>query len=92
MLGVRAKLGAGSRWLAGTVAMAAVLIAAGTASADMAAAKKWVDNEFQPSTLSKEEQLKEMEWFIKAAEAVQGHGDQRRCRRPSRRTSMNRRS
>jgi glycerol transport system substrate-binding protein len=29
--------------------------------------KKWVDEEFQPSTLSKKEQLKEMEWFIKAA-------------------------
>ena len=32
---------------------------AGTASADMAAAKKWVDEEFQPSTLSKDEQMKE---------------------------------
>ncbi len=37
---------------------------AGTASADMAAAKKWVDEEFQPSTLTKDEQMKEMEWFI----------------------------
>ncbi len=33
----------------------------------MAAAKKWIENEFQPSTLSKSEQLKEMEWFINAA-------------------------
>ena len=41
---------------------------AGTASADMAAAKKWVDEEFQPSTLTKEEQMREMEWCIKAAE------------------------
>ena len=40
---------------------------AGTASADMAAAKKWVDSEFQPSTLTKEQQMKEMEWFINAA-------------------------
>jgi glycerol transport system substrate-binding protein len=38
----------------------------------MAAAEKWVDNEFQPSTLSREDQLKEMEWFIKAAEPFQG--------------------
>ena len=29
----------------------------------MEAAKKWVENEFQPSTLSKDEQMKEMEWF-----------------------------
>ncbi|WP_051609301.1 ABC transporter substrate-binding protein [Fodinicurvata fenggangensis] len=38
------------------------------AMADMEAAERWIDEEFQPSTLSKEEQMKEMEWFIKAAE------------------------
>ncbi|MCK4502556.1 MAG: hypothetical protein KAU22_05935, partial [Desulfuromonadales bacterium] len=43
-----------------------------SASADMAAAKKWVDSEFQPSTLSKAEQMKEMEWFIKAAKPFKG--------------------
>ena len=37
-----------------------------------AAAKKWIDEEFQPSTLSKEEQMKEMEWFIKAAAPFKG--------------------
>ena len=42
------------------------------ANADMAAAKKWVDSEFQPSTLSKDEQLKEMEWFINAAKQFKG--------------------
>jgi len=42
------------------------------AAADLAAAKKWVDNEFQPSTLSKAEQMKEMEWFIKAAAPFKG--------------------
>jgi glycerol transport system substrate-binding protein len=42
------------------------------AAADMAAAQKWVDNEFQPSTLSKADQMKEMEWFIKAAEPFKG--------------------
>jgi glycerol transport system substrate-binding protein len=47
-------------------------MAAGPAMADMAAAKKWVDEEFQPSTLSKKEQLKEMEWFIKAAKPFKG--------------------
>ena len=43
-----------------------------TAMADMDAAKKWVDSEFQPSTLSKEDQLKEMEWFINAAKPFAG--------------------
>ncbi|HEX7043349.1 MAG TPA: ABC transporter substrate-binding protein [Burkholderiales bacterium] len=38
----------------------------------MAAAKRWVETEFQPSTLSKEEQLKEMEWFINAAKPFRG--------------------
>ncbi len=45
---------------------------AGTASADMTAAKKWIDEEFQPSTLTKDEQMKEMEWFIKAAVPFKG--------------------
>jgi glycerol transport system substrate-binding protein len=47
-------------------------MAAGPAMANMNAAKKWVDEEFQPSTLSKKEQLKEMEWFIKAAKPFVG--------------------
>ena len=40
--------------------------------ADEAAAQKWIDAEFQPSALSKEDQLKEMQWFIKAAEPFKG--------------------
>ena len=32
------------------------------ASPQMDAAKKWVENEFQPSTLTKEQQMKEMEF------------------------------
>ena len=47
-------------------------LAAGPAMADMAAAKKWVDEEFQPSTLTKAEQMKEMEWFIKASKPFKG--------------------
>ena len=42
------------------------------ASADMAAAEKWIGSEFQPSTLSKAEQMKEMEWFINAAKPFKG--------------------
>ena len=41
------------------------------AFAGTAEAEKWVNEEFQPSTLSKEEQMAEMEWFIKAAEPFQ---------------------
>ena len=40
--------------------------------ADMAAAQKWINDEFQPSALSKEEQMKEMEWFINAAKPFAG--------------------
>ena len=41
-------------------------------SPQMDAAKKWVDTEFQPSTLTKDQQMTEMEWFIKAAEPFKG--------------------
>ncbi|MDQ0512184.1 ABC transporter substrate-binding protein [Ancylobacter amanitiformis] len=51
---------------------AALFALAAPVRADEAAAKKWIDAEFQPSTLSKDEQLKEMEWFIKAAEPYKG--------------------
>ncbi|QTD45895.1 ABC transporter substrate-binding protein [Ottowia testudinis] len=57
------------------VALAAALVAAGLpAWADEAAAKKWIDSEFQPSTLSKDQQLAEMKWFIDAAKKLQGKG------------------
>lgn len=36
------------------------------------AAKKWVSGEFTPSTLSQEEQLKEMAWFTEAAKPFRG--------------------
>jgi glycerol transport system substrate-binding protein len=59
------------RTLAAATAIGLAL-ASHSAWADMEAAKKWVDSEFQPSTLSKDEQMKEMEWFIKAAEPFKG--------------------
>ncbi|MFI6292756.1 ABC transporter substrate-binding protein [Nonomuraea sp. NPDC050790] len=37
-----------------------------------AAAKRWVDSEFTPSTLTKDQQLAEMEWFLKAAAPYRG--------------------
>ena len=48
------------------------LLWGGQAFADMAAAEKWIDDEFQQSALSRADQLKEMEWFIKAAEPYRG--------------------
>lgn len=48
------------------------LAAAPAAVADMAAAERWIDGEFQPSTLSRAEQLREMQWFIRAAEPFRG--------------------
>ena len=52
--------------------IAASVTIAAPARADEAAAKKWIDSEFQPSTLSKDDALKEMQWFIKAAEPFKG--------------------
>jgi len=58
-----------SGYFVGGVALAALLaFLAAPAAADMEAAKKWIESEFQPSTLTKEEQMREMEWFMKAAE------------------------
>jgi glycerol transport system substrate-binding protein len=42
--------------------------------ADEAAAKKWIDSEFQPSTLSKDKQMAEMKWFIDAAAKLKAKG------------------
>jgi glycerol transport system substrate-binding protein len=54
-------------------AMAAILAGPGLSQAGMDEAKKWVESEFQPSTLSKpKSNLKEMEWFVKAAEPFKG--------------------
>ena len=55
------------KFLASAAAVALVAFAT-PGFADMEAAKKWIDNEFTISALSKDDQMKEMEWFIKAAE------------------------
>ena len=46
----------------------------GMAAADEAAALKWVSEEFQPSTLSKDQQMAEMKWFIDAAAKLKAKG------------------
>ena len=60
------------RMLVAAMSLATSTLLAGVAHADTAAAKKWIDNEFQPSTLSREEQMDEMEWFAKAAAPFKG--------------------
>jgi glycerol transport system substrate-binding protein len=60
-----------------TMTSAAALIAAsvtlaGPARADDAVNQRWIDTEFQPSTLSKADQLKELQWFEKAAQPFKG--------------------
>lgn len=60
------------RHLMATAAFSVLLATSGNALADMEAAKRWIESEFQPSTLSKEEQMEEMEWFIEAAEPFKG--------------------
>jgi len=58
--------------LLSAVAGIALLATTQAAHADMAAAEKWIADEFQPSTLSEDEQKTEMEWFISAAEPFAG--------------------
>ena len=56
------------------LALAVACVLAGPVQAGEAEAKKWIDGEFQPSTLSKEQQLAEMQWFIEAAKKLQAKG------------------
>ena len=60
--------------LLGTAAAVTVGTVAGSrpAEAQSAVAQRWIDEEFQPSTLSKEQQMKEMQFFIDAAKPYQG--------------------
>ncbi|MBO6519567.1 MAG: carbohydrate ABC transporter substrate-binding protein [Rhodospirillales bacterium] len=58
--------------LLAAVALGALTAISSHARADMAAAERWVNEEFQPSTLSKADQMTEMQWFIKAAEPFKG--------------------
>ncbi|MBX2825327.1 MAG: ABC transporter substrate-binding protein [Gammaproteobacteria bacterium] len=51
---------------------AACTFTAGNVLAGAAEAEKWINDEFQPSTLSVDEQKAEMDWFIKAAEPFKG--------------------
>ncbi|MEM7022493.1 MAG: ABC transporter substrate-binding protein [Pseudomonadota bacterium] len=60
-----------TRFMAATAAVALVAFAS-PSYADMAAAERWIDEEFQPSTLTRDEQLAEMGWFVEASTPFQG--------------------
>ncbi|GIZ50944.1 ABC transporter substrate-binding protein [Noviherbaspirillum aridicola] len=57
-----------------TALAAAAMLTSGASWADIKAAEKWIDQEFQPSTLSKQQQLEEMKWFIAAADKLKAKG------------------
>ncbi len=64
------------KWLSLVLALALISVLAVQAQDDdaayLAAAEKWIDSEFNPSTLSREEQLEELTWFIEAAKPFRG--------------------
>ncbi len=60
------------KWLPGVVSAILFTFCSGPAMADMTAAQQWIDKEFQPSTLSRQQQAGEMEWFINAARPFKG--------------------
>ena len=49
------------KYLLSAVAVSAVVAGSNSAFADEAAAQRWIDQEFQPSTLSKDDQMAEMQ-------------------------------
>jgi glycerol transport system substrate-binding protein len=71
-MNANATMGLARPVLVGSATALCLIMGSGAALADMSAAEKWVDDEFQPSTLSRDEQLAEMEWFVKASEPFAG--------------------
>jgi len=64
-----------SNAVARAAAITAAALAMGqSAWAGEAEAKRWIDSEFQPSTLSKDQQMAEMKWFIDAAAKLKAKG------------------
>ena len=54
------------------IALTSSILIMMTGSAFAGAHSKWIDEEFQLSTLSKSDQMKEMEWFMDAAKPFAG--------------------
>jgi len=66
-------------WAAGLTAVAVLAACKGSnkpapddSAERMKVAEKWIDAEFQPSTLTRDQQLAEMKWFIDAAKPYRG--------------------
>ena len=57
-----------------TALAAAAMLVSGASFADTKSAETWVNKEFQPSTLSKQQQMEEMKWFIEAADKLKKKG------------------
>ena len=66
----------------GTVAAIALLAGSGPSYADVEAAKRWIDSEFQPSTLSQGGAAEGDGMVHQRRQAIRGHGDQRAVGRP----------
>ncbi len=60
------------RRLMATLTVTSLAIGTLSVFADEQAARKWIDSEFQPSTLTKAQQMEEMSWFIKTAAPFKG--------------------
>ena len=60
------------RRLMATLTVTSLAIGSLSVYADEQAARRWIDSEFQPSTLTKAQQLDEMSWFIKTAAPFKG--------------------
>jgi glycerol transport system substrate-binding protein len=63
-----------NRFVLALAALAAFVSFPGRANADVAAAEKWLTDELKPSTLSRQQQLDELKWFIAAAAKLRGKG------------------
>lgn len=58
-----------SVWMASLALMAST-----TLWADAGSAARWLDEEFKPSSLTREQQIQELQWFMQAAERLKRQG------------------
>jgi glycerol transport system substrate-binding protein len=76
MKGDRSQMMLDRRTMLKGASAAAIVAGASTlpfkARADMAVAEKWVTDEFHPSTLTKDQQMAEMKFFVDAAQPFKG--------------------
>jgi glycerol transport system substrate-binding protein len=60
--------------VSGWICSIALVAVAPWCMADTAAAVRWVDQEFKPSTLARDQQLAELQWFMQAADRLKRQG------------------